>query len=127
MAKGTNVHALIIEDEWFIADTIEHILCQIGYTSFDHAQSAAGAITAAERRCPDLIVADHNLSDGTGTEAVLSICADRRIAVVFVSAAGQEVRAAIPEALIVTKPFGTSSLTEAVNSAVAAPLLAGIK
>lgn len=82
----------------------------------------AEAIAAAERQCPDLIVADHRILDGTGTEAVMTICSDRVIPVVFVTGSGPEVRAQLPDALVVAKPMTQPLLEAAVQSAVERPL-----
>jgi CheY-like chemotaxis protein len=119
-------HALIIEDEFLLALTVEQALGEIGYASFDIAASMAEAIAAARRRCPDLIVADHRILDGTGTEAVMDICSNRAIPVVFVTGSEPEVREHLPHALVVAKPMTLPLLEAAVRTAVASPLtLAG--
>lgn len=114
-------HALIIEDELLIAFAVEDALSQLGYATFAIATSMAQAIEAAERQCPDLIVADHHITDGTGTEAVQSICSEKQIPVVFVTGSEAEVRAQLPDALIVAKPFTLSQLHENVSAALARP------
>ena len=115
-------HALIIEDEALLAFAVEEALNEIGYASFEIAASMAEAIAAAERQCPDLIVADHRILDGTGTEAVMTICSDRVTPVVFVTGSGPEVRAHLPDALVVAKPMTQPLLEAAVQSAVERPL-----
>lgn len=114
-------HALIIEDELLLAFTVQEALRELGYATFDIATSMAQAIEAAQAQCPDLIVADHRITDGTGTEAVQSICSDKAIPVVFVTGSGPEVRASLPDALIVAKPFAPSHLASAVSAAVGRP------
>lgn len=114
-------HALIIEDELLLAFSVQEALGQLGYSTFAIATSMAQAIEAAERQCPDLIVADHRITDGTGTEAVQRICSDRAIPVVFVTSSEPEVLARLPEALVVPKPFTVSHLQTAVDAAVARP------
>ena len=114
-------HALIIEDELLLAFSVQEALGQLGYSTFAIATSMAQAIEAAERQCPDLIVADHRITDGTGTEAVQSICSEKAIPVVFVTGSEPEVRARLPDALIVAKPFVLSHLETAVTAAVARP------
>ena len=115
-------HALIIEDEALLAFAVEEALSEIGYANFEIAASMAEAIAAAERQCPDLIVADHRILDGTGTEAVMTICSDRVIPVVFVTGSEPEVRAHLPDALVVAKPMTQPLLEAAVQSAVERPL-----
>jgi len=114
-------HALIIEDELLLAFAVEEALSQLGYATFEIATSMAQAIEAAERQCPDLIVADHHITDGTGTEAVQAICSEKQIPVVFVTGSEAEVRAQLPDALIVAKPVTLSQLQENVSAAVARP------
>ncbi len=115
------VHALLIEDEFLIVLAIEQALGNIGFTSFDAAPSVEEAVAAAERKCPDLIVANHHLIDGTGTDAVLEICSDRDIPVVFVTANGRDVSKRLPNAIVVAKPFADRSLHDAVGQAQAKP------
>ncbi len=115
------MHALIIEDDFFVALAVEEALGRIGYASFDEASDVESAIAAASARCPDLIVADQRLDSGLGTEAVLAICAGKSISVVFVTATAADVRERIPGALIVTKPFTMPALSAAVSMAVAHP------
>ncbi len=111
------MHALIIEDQWFVALALEEALRDIGYTSFDHADGIGSAVAAAERRCPDLILSDQQLLDGTGVQAVTAICTGRSIPVVFVTANASEVRDLLPVALVVDKPFADQSLRAAVSAA----------
>lgn len=114
-------HALIIEDEFLLAFAVEEALSQLGYSTFEIATTMVGAISAAERQCPDLIVADHRILDGTGTEAVMTICSERVIPVVFVTGSGSEVREHLPDALIVPKPVTLPHLEAAVNAALESP------
>ena len=116
------MHALIIEDEFFITMVMEDALRPLGYGTFDVADCVAEAIQAAEDRCPDLIVADQRLADGTGTDAVRAICAGKQIPVIFVTGSAHDVSAALPDAIVVQKPFHESSVHAAVHQARAKPL-----
>jgi CheY-like chemotaxis protein len=117
------LHALIIEDEVAVADLIEQSLRGAGYGSFDVAFSASEALASAQRRCPDLITADLKLVDGTGVDAVLEICSDQAIPVVFITANAWAISRRIPEAIIVEKPFLVSSVEAALAEAAKAPFL----
>jgi DNA-binding response OmpR family regulator len=117
------MHALIIEDEWFIVAAVEDALRQIGFSSFEDANSVEEAVSAARRKCPDLIIANHHLIDGTGTDAVLVICSGQEIPVVFVTASGSDVRSALPHAIVVNKPFGPTLLHSAVERAQEYPFV----
>lgn len=114
-------HALIIEDELLLAFSVEEALRNLGYSTFDIVQSAPEAIEAAERKCPDLIIADHQLIDGTGVDAVKVICADKPIAVVFVTGSRTKVRQHLSDAFIVDKPFNFRRLKGTVSDAVREP------
>ena len=116
------MHALIIEDEVSVAAGIEQALRALGYESFDIAFSGAEARWAARIRCPDLITADLKLVDGSGVEAVLEICSDKAIPVVFITSHHHEISQLLPEAIIVDKPFGQESIQPALARAVSAPL-----
>ena len=111
------MHALLIEDEYFVVAAVEAALREIGFTSFDDANTVEEAVACATRRCPDLIVADHHLIDGTGTDAVLAICSGQEIPVVFVTANGGDVAGRLPDAIVVPKPFASHALHEAVGQA----------
>lgn len=114
-------HALIIEDELLLALSVEEALRNRGYLTFDIATTMRQAIEAAEKQCPDLIIADHRITDGTGTDAVQAICSDKTIPVVFVTGSEPDVRERLPDALIVAKPFTLPHLEAAIDAAVERP------
>ena len=113
------MHALIIEDEPFLAMVIEDYLRPLGYTSFDFAISEAEAVAAARARCPDLITSDVQLPEGCGIAAVEAICSERPIPVVFITANTWNVRERRRDAIVVRKPIIVAELIEAVASAAA--------
>jgi DNA-binding response OmpR family regulator len=117
------VHALIIEDEFFITMVLEDVLKKQGYCTFDVADCVTEALQAAEQRCPDLIIADQRLADGTGTDAVRAICSGKPIPVVFVTGSAEEVTEVLPAAVIVQKPFHEGVVSAAVQQARENPLL----
>lgn len=115
------MHALIIEDESFIAMSIEDILRTCGFTSFDLASSVEDAISAARINCPDLITADFDLRPGSGIDAVNAICSGPQIPVVFITGSAAEVRRELPHHPLVEKPFTPSAVLAAVWCAFAVP------
>jgi CheY-like chemotaxis protein len=117
-----SVHALIIEDEYFVVVALRDALCSSGFTTFEDAHDVGSAIKAASCRCPDLIIADQRRANGTGTDAVLTICAGKSVPVVFVTASEASVRERLPEALVVPKPFSHADLGRAIAQATRAPL-----
>ena len=113
------MHALIIEDEPFLAMVIEDHLRRLGYTSFDFAITEADAVRAARARCPDLITSDVQLPEGCGIAAVEAICNEKPIPVVFITATASDVRERKRDAIVVRKPIIVAELIEAVASAAA--------
>lgn len=111
------MRALIIEDQFIVATMIEAQLRDLGYDAFEIVDSEDAAIAAAIQECPDLITADDRLERGSGIEAVRRICADRPIPVVFVVGSPLDVKAAIPNAVTVGKPFTSSAFAHAVKAA----------
>jgi DNA-binding response OmpR family regulator len=109
------MHALIIEDESLIAMAIEDALRACGFLSFDYAVSAEEAVSAAARKCPDLITADVELRPGCGITAVQSICSKRPIAVLFITGRPGEVRIRMPGHALLEKPFDADHIKEVIK------------
>jgi len=111
------MHALIIEDQAIIAMMLEDELCELGYTSFDVADTQEEAISAAKRRCPDLIAADDRLTTGSGIAAVRIICAEQSIPTVYIVGNPHELKTRLPDAIVLGKPYMADDLREAVERA----------
>ena len=111
------MHALIIEPEPFTAQLIEDCLADLGFTSFAFAADEDEAIIHASACCPDLITADVTLASGCGLSAVQRICDSVAIAVLYVTATANDVRARCPGATIVQKPFSVVALIHGVHRA----------
>lgn len=112
------MHALIIEDEPFIATGIEDLLRGLGFASFDHASSPQEAIDAAARRCPDLITSDVELRPGCGISTVIEICKGAAMPVIFITGNGGDVHHRLPESRVLEKPFSSAQLSAAVQAAL---------
>ena len=113
------MHALIIEDEVMIAATIEYVLRDCGFDSFDIESSSFAAIRAAARRCPDLITADVTLADGDGIEAIRIICHDASIPVIFITGhTAADVRQQMSDYPVLSKPFSEQTLTYIVAASL---------
>lgn len=115
------MHALIIEQDAWVALMIEDTLMDLGYTSFDFASTAGEALAMAAKRCPDLITSDVRLGGSCGISTVRSICSDRYIPVIFVTATGWEVRKQSEDLAVVQKPFRTDDIESALAKAVSLP------
>ncbi len=101
-----------------IAMVIEDALRSCGFTSFDFAVSAEEAVSAAERKCPDLITADVELSPGCGITAVQSICSEWPIPVLFVTGSPADVRTRMPGHALIEKPFETDHIMGVIKAAM---------
>ena len=112
------MHALIIEDDGVVATSIEQVLRDCGFTSFDVAASAHAAIVAAALRRPDLITADVRLQSGCGIAAVEAIPRGSAIPNVFVTKHRANLARRVPNHIVVDKPFTATTLSAAVASAM---------
>ena len=110
-------HALVIEDFPIIAMSIQDELVDMGYSA-TVAATEAEAVALAEDRCPDLIIADLRLAQGSGIDAVRRICGNRAIAVIFMSGDSEVVgRAATGRASFLSKPFTSAALRSSIDTA----------
>lgn len=112
------MHALIIEDESLIAMSIECVLRECGFTSFDITMSPEEAVAAALLKCPDLISADVDLRPGSGIDAVNEICSGPTIPVIFVTGTPDDAQRRMPQHPLVLKPFTPDDVKEAVRIAL---------
>ncbi|HEY8572837.1 response regulator [Phenylobacterium sp.] len=117
MADTDRRHALIIEDEMLIALEVEHLLREMGFTSFAFADSPAEALSSAKACRPDLITADMRIHGGTGLEAVRSISTELgEVPYVFVTGNASMLQSE-PRALVVEKPINRRIFAAACEAA----------
>jgi CheY-like chemotaxis protein len=108
------MHALIIEDEFLVAISIEDSLQALGFTSFETAGTEASAISAAQIQAPVLITADVRLANGSGIAAIQAILQARSVPVVFITGNVEVVQERMPDAIVVQKPFRDETLRNAI-------------
>jgi two-component system, response regulator PdtaR len=108
------MHALIIEDEFLVAISIEDSLQALGFTSFETTGTEAGAVAAAQIQMPDLITADVRLANGSGIAAIEAILQQRPVPVVFITGNVEMVQERMPDAIVVQKPFQDETLHSAI-------------
>jgi CheY-like chemotaxis protein len=120
MTEATGRHALIIEDEMLIALEVESLLGDLGYQTFDIADSPGQALGCAKARRPDLITADLRIIGGTGTQAVRDIVAALGPSpVVYVTGNGALLQGE-KSSPVVDKPIAARALAAACARACAA-------
>lgn len=113
------MHALIIEDEYLIGQSLRDMLEDLGFTSFSFARSEDAAVAGATEQKIDLITADVRLLPGDGVRAVQAICKERQVPVVFITGYADELRDRAPGAIVVQKPVKPEQLAGAVRQALA--------
>ena len=119
MNDDAGAHALIVEDDLVSGLGVQHLLEDLGYTSFAFAGTGAQAGEQSRLRRPDLLTVDLSLLAGDGLEAcreVEAVCGP--VPVVFVT--GSPERIPGPDAVVVEKPVSAAALARAVARARAA-------
>jgi two-component system, response regulator PdtaR len=108
------VHALIIEDDYLIAQALRDMLEGLGFTKFSFARSEDIAVVGANQPDIDLITADVRLLPGDGVKAVEAICARRHLPVLFITGYREELEERKPGAVVIQKPVKQEELAAAV-------------
>lgn len=109
---------LVVEDNAIIGMLYVDLLEDMGHTVCAIEATQNGAVTAAVLYKPDLMIVDAALGEGTGVSAVEEILRVGFIPHVFVSGDTASVRAAMPGAVVLQKPFQAPDLTHAIQSAL---------
>jgi CheY-like chemotaxis protein len=112
---GTDVRALVIEDQPLLAWVLEEILHEHGILEVDSATSEPQAIASAQQNCPDVLIADDHISSGSGVAAIRAICVGKYIPTIFVTADARSVRRSLPDAMIIEKPLLETALIDALE------------
>ena len=113
-----SLRILVIEDDALLATTLGEMLVRIGHNVCATAATQTDAIDAALRHQPDLMIVDYSLRQGTGTSAVDEILRGGPLPHFFLSGNAWRVRAIRPDAVILQKPFRTTDLTKAIDTAL---------
>ena len=116
----TALNILVVEDNTLIGMLLSEMLAGLGHTVCAVERGEAGAVAAAARFQPDLMIVDVRLHLGSGISAVDKICQAGFIPHVFVTGDMAEVRARRPGAFAIHKPFMEADLALAIQKAVAA-------
>ena len=117
IAGSDCMHALIIEDEFLVALSIEDSLEALGFTSRETVATEETAVASACLNTPDLITADVRLAKGSGISAVRTILREHPIPVVFITGNVETVREEMPQAVVLQKPYQETALRDAITVA----------
>lgn len=112
----TALHVLVVEDDAEIGPLLGETLRSRGYEVCAVEATEAGAVAAAARHRPDLMIVDLNLASGTGIAAMERITQARPVPQVFMS--GRNQKATVPGAVLLTKPFREADLVQAIGRAL---------
>jgi DNA-binding response OmpR family regulator len=111
---------LVVEDDAMIAMLLSDIFAEIGHDVCAIEATKDGAVAAAIRCRPDLMIVDARLGDESGVSAVEEILRKRFVPHVFISGDIAPVRAVMPDAVAIQKPFDESVLVGAIQRALGA-------
>lgn len=122
----TSRHVLLIEDEANIAEAIGFILTRDGW-QVTHLAEGTGAVDAARRLSPGLVILDHMLPGRSGLEILSALRADpatAKVPVLMLTAKGlprdREVAERAGVSRFMTKPFSNAEILSVVRDLVAA-------
>jgi two-component system, response regulator PdtaR len=115
------LRVLVVEDEILIGMLLADALGAMGYDVCAVEATEAGAVAAAARCNPDLMIVDARLRNGSGVSAVEEILRAGWVPHVFVSGETSSVHALRPGAIVMQKPFRETDLNRAIQRALNAP------
>ena len=114
---------LVVEDDSLIAMLLVETLAEIGHGVCGVEATENGAVVAALRCRPDLIIVDAQLREGNGVSAVDQILGTGFVPHLFISGDIKAILARRPGAVAIEKPFRESELVEAIRRALGSRLI----
>jgi len=115
------LRVLVVEDEILIGMLLADTLGAMGYDVCAIEATETGAVAAAARCKPDLMIVDARLRHGSGVSAVEEILRTGWVPHVFVSGESLSVHALTPGSVVIQKPFRGIDLDRAIQRALDAP------
>ena len=112
------LRVLVVEDEILIGMLLADALGAMGYEVCAIEATETGAVAAAARCNPDLMIVDARLRDGSGVSAVEEILRTGWVPHVFVSGETSTKQALRPGAIVIQKPFRDMDLNRAIQRAL---------
>jgi CheY-like chemotaxis protein len=110
---------LVIEDNAIIAMLLEQMLTGMGYEVCAIEATEAGAIAAADRCKPDLMIVDARLREGNGISAVEHVLREGFVPHIFVSGDNLRPEMLSSRAVRLGKPYDELELAQAIQRALA--------
>jgi CheY-like chemotaxis protein len=109
---------LLVEDDCLIGMLLAELLVEMGHQVYPVEATQAGAVTAALRHAPDLMIVDVQLDEGNGISAVGEAIRSKFIPHLFISGDIAKVLAVRPRAVVLQKPFREPELARAIHRAL---------
>ncbi len=109
---------LVVEDNILIGMLLSDMLTELGHVVCAVERTEEGAVAAATKFRPDLMIVDAHLTEGSGIAAVVTILKDRFIPHVFVTGDKLGTQQHRPEDVVIEKPFRECDLVEAIDRAI---------
>lgn len=114
------LRVLVVDDDAMIAMLLADMIAEMGCDVCAIEATEAGAVAAALRCRPDLMIIDARLGDESGVSAVEEILRTGFVPHVFISGDISAVQALRPGAVAILKPFSESDLVRAIQRALGA-------
>ena len=112
------LRVLVVEDDILIGMLLADALGAMGYEVCAIEATETGAVAAAARCNPDLMIVDARLRDGSGVSAVEEILRTGWVPHVFVSGETSTIQALRRGAIVIQKPFRDMDLSRAIQRAL---------
>jgi CheY-like chemotaxis protein len=112
------LRVLVVEDEAMIAMLLAEVLRELGRTVCATEATEAGAVAAAARHQPDLMIVDDELRQGSGIAAVEQITRPGIIPHVFVTGDSLIGRLLSQGTVVIQKPFTIPELVWGIERAL---------
>jgi two-component system, response regulator PdtaR len=112
------LHVLVVEDDMMSGMLFAEMLVEMGHDVCAIETTEAGAVTAADRCRPDLMIVNATLDGGSGVSIIEEILRTGPVPHMFISDA--TVRGDEPGAVVLQKPFREPDLVWAMQRALGA-------
>jgi CheY-like chemotaxis protein len=107
------LRVLVVEDNAIIGMLLAEMLGEMGHEVCGVETTEAGAVAAAARCRPDMMIVDGRLGDGSGVAAMRAILLSGPMPHLFISGAAVEADSA--NAIVLQKPFHETQLARAMD------------
>ena len=115
-----SLRVLVVEDNAMIGILLAEMLEEMGHEVCAIESTEAGAVAAAIRCHPQLMIVDVGLGGGSGVTAVDEIFRTGAVPHVFISGDISRIKVLRPSAIALQKPFREPELVRAIQRALGA-------